>query len=155
MNQPSLKSKLYDIIFESDTPAGKGFDLLLIVSILLSVIVVSLDSVAYYHERYGDFLYAMEWFFTILFTMEYFLRIYCIGRPVLYIRSFFGIIDLLAIVPTYISLFIPVSRYLTVIRILRVLRIFRILKLILYIGEANLLLKAMLASRRKIIVFLF
>ena len=155
MNQPPLKSKLYDIIFESDTPAGKGFDLLLIVSILLSVIVVSLDSVAYYHERYGELLYTMEWLFTILFTMEYFLRIYCIGRPVLYMRSFFGIIDLLAIVPTYISLFIPVSRYLTVIRILRVLRIFRILKLILYIGEANLLLKAMLASRRKIIVFLF
>ena len=155
MNNISLKNKLYEIIFESDTPAGKGFDLLLIVSILLSVIVVLLDSVQYYNNLYGEVLYVMEWFFTLLFTIEYFLRIYCIGKPILYIRSFFGIIDLLAIIPTYLSIFIPVSRYLTVIRILRTLRIFRILKLILYIGEANLLAKALYASRRKIIVFLF
>ena len=155
MKQHSLKTKLYDIIFESDTPAGKGFDLLLIISILLSVVVVSLDSVEQYNEQFGELLYSLEWFFTILFTVEYILRIYCIGKPVLYIRSFFGIIDFLAIVPTYISVFIPGSRYLSVIRILRVLRIFRILKLILYINEANLLMKAIVASRRKIIVFLF
>ena len=155
MKQHSLKTKLYDIIFESDTPAGKGFDLLLIVSILLSVVVVSLDSVEQYNEQFGELLYSLEWFFTILFTVEYILRIYCIGKPVLYIRSFFGIIDFLAIVPTYISVFIPGSRYLSVIRILRVLRIFRILKLILYVSEANLLLKAIVASRRKVIVFLF
>ena len=150
-----LKAKLYDIIFESDTPAGKGFDLLLIVSIILSVVVVFLDSVGYYNQRYGGILYTLEWFFTILFTLEYFVRIYCIGKPVLYMRSFFGIIDFLAIIPTYISIFVPASRYLSVIRILRVLRIFRILKLILYIGEANLLMKAIIASKRKIIVFLF
>ena len=155
MNQPSLRIKLYKIIFESDTPLGKGFDLLLIISILLSVIVVSLDSVSYYNQHYGRILYAMEWFFTILFTLEYFLRIYSIGKPTMYMRSFFGIIDFLAIIPTYISLFVPASRYLTVIRILRVLRIFRILKLILYIGEANLLIKAIVASKRKIVVFLF
>ena len=155
MKQHYLKTKLYDIIFESDTPAGKGFDLLLIASILLSVVVVSLDSVEYYNDKFGALLYILEWFFTILFTLEYILRIYCIGKPVLYIRSFFGIIDFLAIIPTYLSIFVPASRYLSVIRILRVLRIFRILKLILYIGEANLLMKAMVASQRKIVVFLF
>ena len=155
MNNQSFKAKLYEIIFESDTPAGKGFDLLLIISILLSVIIVFLDSVSLYSHKYGNIFYLMEWIFTILFTIEYFLRIYCIKRPVLYIRSFFGIIDLLSIIPTYISIFLPVSRYLSVIRILRVLRIFRILKLILYVGEANLLLDALISSRRKITVFLF
>ena len=155
MKNNTLKSKLYNIIFESDTPAGKGFDLLLIGSIIISVIVVFIDSVYYYNEHYGAFLYVLEWFFTILFTLEYLLRIYCIGKPVMYIRSFFGIIDILSILPTYISLFVPASRFLGVIRILRVLRIFRVLKLILYIGEANVLMEAILASRRKIVVFLF
>ncbi len=155
MNNTKIKNQIYEIIFESDTPAGKGFDLLLIVSILLSVIVVMLDSVQYYNNRYGEILYIMEWFFTLLFTIEFSLRIYCIGKPVLYLKSFFGIIDFLSIIPTYISIFFPASRYLIVIRILRVLRIFRILKLILYIGEANMLMKAMYSSRRKIIVFLF
>ena len=155
MNNTKLKNKLYEIIFESDTPAGKGFDLLLIVSILLSVIVVFLDSVQYYNNRYGETLYIMEWFFTLLFTIEYFIRIYCIGKPILYIKSFYGVIDFLSIIPTYISIFIPASRYLSIIKILRVLRIFRILKLISYMGETNHLIKAMYLSRRKIIVFLF
>ena len=155
MNNTKLKNKIYKIIFESDTPAGKGFDLLLIVSILLSVVVVMLDSIHDYSSRFGETLYIMEWFFTLVFTIEYFLRIYCIGKPVMYIRSFFGVIDFLSIIPTYISIFLPASRYLSVIRILRVLRIFRILKLILYIGEANLLMKAIYGSRRKIIVFMF
>ena len=104
MKQYSLKTKLYDIIFESDTPAGKGFDLLLIASILLSVAVVFLDSVEYYNKRYGELLYILEWFFTILFTLEYFLRIYCIGKPSLYIRSFFGIIDF-----TVANLLLPIN----------------------------------------------
>ena len=151
----STRKKLYDIIFESDTPSGKGFDLLLIISILLSVLVVLFDSVTYYNEKYSAILYTLEWVFTIIFTVEYFLRIYSIGKPIMYIRSFYGVIDLLSILPTYISIFLPASRYLSVIRILRVLRIFRILKLILYIGEANLLMKAIVSSRRKIIVFLF
>ncbi len=155
MTEKSLKYKLYEIIFESDTPAGKWFDLLLIVSILSSVLVVFIDSVHHYNARYGEILYFMEWVFTILFTLEYLFRIYCIGQPVKYIGSFFGIIDLLSIIPTFISIFIPASRYLSVIRILRVLRIFRILKLMMYIGEANLLLKAVAASKRKIVVFLF
>ena len=151
----TFRKRLYVIIFESNTPAGKGFDLLLIVSILLSVFVVCLDSVSYYNEKFGALLYSLEWFFTILFTVEYFLRIYSIGKPIKYIFSFFGIIDLLSIIPTYISIFVPGSQYLSVIRILRVLRIFRILKLILYVGEANLLMKAIASSRRKIVVFLF
>jgi len=150
-----MKTKLYNIIFESDTSAGKYFDLLLIFSILLSVVVVFLDSVDYYNQHYGETLYLLEWIFTILFTLEYILRIYCIGKPVKYMRSFFGVIDFLAIIPTYISIFVPASRYLSVIRILRVLRIFRILKLILYISEVNLLMKALLSVRRKIVVFLF
>jgi len=155
MNSQTLKNKLYKIIFRSDTPAGKGFDVLLIISILLSVIVVMLDSVQYYNNKYGDILYAMEWFFTLLFTVEYLLRIYCINKSLIYMKSFFGIIDLLSILPTYISIFFPAYRYLTIIRILRVLRIFRVLKLIFYIGEANLLMDALISSRRKIIVFLF
>jgi len=155
MTNNSLKNKLYQIIFESDTTTGKGFDLLLIASILFSVIVVLLDSVEYYNNLYGNTFYIMEWFFTILFTIEYLFRIYCISKPISYIKSFFGIIDFLSIIPTYISIFLPTSRYLSIIRILRVLRIFRILKLILYIGEANLLMKAIYISRRKIIVFLF
>jgi len=148
------KNKLYDIIFESDTPAGKRFDLVLIVSIILSVCVVLLDSVDYYNQKYGDFLYLFEWLFTIIFTLEYLLRIYCIKRKFLYMKSFFGIIDFLSIIPTYISIFVPASRYLSVIRVLRVLRIFRILKLMLYIGELNLLLDAAKSSRRKITVFM-
>ena len=99
---------------------------------MLSVTVVLFDSVQKYNQAYGDILYVFEWLFTIIFTIEYALRIYSIGKPLLYIRSFYGIIDFLAIIPTYISLILPASRYLSVIRILRVLRIFRILKLILY-----------------------
>lgn len=154
MNYQSSKAELYEIIFESDTPAGKRFDLLLIISIFLSVIIVLLDSVQFYNEKYGNIFYLMEWIFTVLFTIEFFFRIYCIKRPILYIRSFFGIIDLLSILPTYISIFLPASRYLSIIRILRVLRIFRILKLMLYIAEANILMDALISSKRKIIVFL-
>ncbi|MBW1846045.1 MAG: ion transporter [Deltaproteobacteria bacterium] len=149
------RQKLHEIIFEADTPAGKTFDILLIVGIVLSVLMVMLDSVSAIQNSYGDFLYAAEWFFTILFTIEYILRLYCVGRPILYARSFFGIIDLLAILPTYFSLFIPGSQYFLVIRLLRVLRIFRVLKLVQYLGEARLLIAALRASRRKIIVFLF
>ena len=155
MNNQNFKSKLYDIIFESDTPAGKRFDVLLIISILLSVAVVLIDSVQFYHDKYHSAIYVIEWIFTILFTVEYFIRIYCIKRPFLYIKSFFGIIDLLSIIPTYISIILPASRYLSVIRILRVLRVFRVLKLMFYIGEANMLMDALISSRRKITVFIF
>ena len=155
MTEKKIKNQLYTIIFEADTRAGKTFDLILIFSILLSVFTVLIDSVQYYNNSYGKFIYYFEWFFTILFTIEYFLRIYCIKKSISYIKSFYGVIDLLSIIPTYISIFLPATRYLSIIRILRVLRIFRILKLIMYIGEANLLMKALYSSRRKIIVFLF
>jgi voltage-gated potassium channel len=146
---------LYETIFEADTPAGKWFDILLILSILLSVGVVMLDSVAALRQVYGGLFLRLEWFFTILFTVEYILRLICIGRPAHYATSFFGLVDLLSIVPTYLSLLIPGSQYLIVIRILRILRVFRILKLVQYLGEAQLLLQALHASRRKITVFLF
>lgn len=147
--------RLHEIIFEADTPAGRAFDLLLILSIGLSVLAVMADSVRGINAVYGAHLYGVEWFFTILFTIEYALRLICVGRPVRYATSFFGVVDLLAIVPTYLSLFLADSQYLIVIRILRVLRVFRILKLSRYLGEARMLREAMLASRRKITVFLF
>jgi voltage-gated potassium channel len=149
------RATLHEIIFEADTTTGKTFDLLLIVSIILSVIAVMLDSVNAINQEYGRFLYGVEWFFTLLFTVEYVLRLICIGRPLRYATSFFGVVDLLAILPTYLSLVLPGSQYLIVIRILRVLRIFRVLKLVLYVGEARILMHALRSSRRKIIVFMF
>lgn len=147
--------RLHEIIFEADTPAGKWFDILLIASILASVVAVMLDSVAPIREEYGALLLAIEWFFTILFTIEYVLRLISVGRPILYATSFFGIVDLVSIVPTYLSLLIVESKYLLVIRILRILRVFRVFKLVQYVGEAALLMRALRASRRKITVFLF
>lgn len=149
------RAKLHEIIFEADTFGGKLFDLALIVAIIISVIAVMLDSVADVRRVHGPILLAVEWFFTILFTIEYVLRLSCIGRPVRYATSFFGVVDLLAILPTYLSLIIPGSQYLIVIRILRVLRVFRVLKLAQFISEANILMRALRASSRKIVVFLF
>ena len=148
------RDRLFEIIFEADTPAGKGFDVALIVVIVLSIVTVMLDSVSTVRDRYGLWFYAIEWFFTVLFTVEYILRLLCVGRPARYAMSFFGIVDLLAIVPTYVSLFVFGSRYLAVVRILRVLRIFRVLKLGHHIKEAGVLKKALYTSRRKILVFL-
>ena len=150
-----LRAKLHEIIFEADTPAGKLFDVLLIVSILLSVALVMLDSVESVQLSYGRWLYLGEWLFTILFTIEYLLRLYSVGRPGAYATSFFGIIDLMAVLPTDLSIFSPGTQYLLVIRILRVLRIFRVLKLVQYLGAARMLGQALRASRRKITVFLF
>jgi voltage-gated potassium channel len=147
--------RLHEIIFEADTPSRKLFDIVLIISIVLSVIAVMLDSIKAINITYGALLYAVEWFFTILFTIEYFFRLVSVGRPLKYATSFFGIIDLLAILPTYLSLLFPGSQYLLVIRLLRVLRIFRVLKLVKYINEAQLLGQALRASRRKIVIFIF
>lgn len=149
-----LREKLHEIIFEADTKIGKTFDVILITSIISSVVVVMLDSVAIVKTKYGSDLYALEWGFTILFTIEYLLRIFCVRKPLKYIFSFLGIIDLLAIIPTYVSMFVPGSQYLIVIRVLRVLRVFRVFKLASYIGETSILIRALKASRRKIIVFL-
>lgn len=146
---------LHKVIFEADTPVEKGFDVLLIISILASVAAVMLDSITAVRAQHGNLLYKIEWFFTLLFTAEYILRLLSVGRPVKYATSFFGVVDLLAIIPTYLSLILPGSQYLLVIRILRILRVFRILKLVPYLGEARLLMQALHASKRKIAVFLY
>ena len=151
----SFRQNIKAIIFGTDTRAGKLFDEILILTIILSIITVLLESVTEYRQQYGQILNSAEWFFTIIFTMEYFLRMYCIRIPTSYVFSFYGIIDLLAIIPTYISILLPGSQALSVIRILRVLRIFRILKLFQYMGEVNHLSKALIASKRKILIFLF
>lgn len=147
--------QLHEIIFEADTPVGKLFDVLLMWTIVISVVAVMLDSVTAIRNQYGSMLYLLEWLFTIMFTIEYLLRLLCVGRPLKYAISFFGIVDLVAIVPTYLSLVLPGSQYLLVIRVIRVLRVFRVLKLAHYLGESIVLLQALKASRRKISVFLF
>ncbi len=149
-----FRNSLHEMIFEADTPAGKLFDVALILSIIASVIVVMLDSIISLNIQYGQLFLALEWFFTILFTVEYVLRLSCIGRPTRYARSFYGIVDLLSILPSYLSLLLPAGKYLLVIRILRLLRVFRVLKLVQYVGESNYLQRALWASRRKIAVFL-
>ena len=147
--------QLHEIIFEADTPVGKLFDVLLIWTIVISVLAVMLDSVTTIRNQYGSMLYLLEWLFTIMFTIEYLLRLFCVGRPLKYAISFFGIVDLVAIVPTYLSLILPGSQYLLVIRVIRVLRVFRVLKLAHYLSEATIILRALKASQRKISVFLF
>ena len=151
----SVRRELYIIIFQSHTPAGRWFDIGLILCVLTSSAIIIFDSVAEINQQYGEQLLLAEWCFTGLFTLEYLLRIFCTHRPSKYIFSFFGAIDLLAILPSYASLFLPGSHYLQIVRILRVLRIFRILKLVRFINQANLLLNALLASRLKIALFLF
>ena len=151
----SWRSKLHEIIFEADTPAGKAFDVALIVCIVLSALCVMLDSMREVRTRYGDALNQVEWAFTLLFTAEYLLRLVAVRRPLQYAVSFYGIVDLLSILPTYISLWVADTHYLLVIRLLRILRIFRVLKLATYMGEAQLLTRAIQASRRKIGVFFF
>ena len=151
----TLRKRLYDIIFEAETREGKAFDIALLVAIVLSVLVVMLESVKSLDARYALTFDTLEWVFTILFTIEYVIRIYAIEKPWKYIFSFYGIIDLLSIIPTYLSLFIGGAETLLVIRTLRLLRIFRVLKLTRYLSESNQLMIALIASRRKILVFLF
>lgn len=154
MNQSALKNRLHEIIFEADDFAGKTFDVILIICILISVGTVMLDSVASLRADYGRLFLAIEWGFTILFTVEYLLRLYCVGKPWKYAFSFFGMVDLLSILPTYLSLFIPGTQYLLVIRTLRTIRIWRILKLAQYLHEWDYIKVALAASLRKIVVFL-
>ncbi len=148
------KELIHEIIFEADTPAGKTFDVVLLIVIIASVIAVMLETVTEIQVHFGKFLIVLEWLFTIFFTIEYVLRLYCVYNPKKYATSFFGIIDLLAILPTYISILVPGTHSLLVIRALRLLRIFRIFKLAKFIKESSLILKAMRASRAKITVFL-
>ena len=149
------QTKIHEIIFEADTPTGKAFDILLMISIIISVFVVMLESISSVRDIYGRQLYLIEWVFTILFSFEYILRLMSVGRPIKYARSFFGVVDLLAVIPTYLGLLFPAGHYLMVIRILRVLRVFRILKLAHYLGEARQLVDALKSSRTKITIFIF
>lgn len=148
------QKKMHEIIYEADTPAGKTFDVVLLVLILLSVFAVVLESVDGLRADYGRLLRGIEWGLTILFSIEYILRMISIGRPRRYVLSGLGIIDLMAIVPTYLSIFFTGGQSLLVIRALRLLRVFRVLKLARFVGEASMLGQAMRASARKIIVFL-
>jgi voltage-gated potassium channel len=149
-----LRARLHEIIFEADTPLGKAFDVLLLVAIVLSVLAVLLESVSTVQDRHKSLLYGIEWVFTILFTIEYLLRLICVRRPSRYALSFFGIVDLLSILPTYLSLVVAGTQSLLVIRVLRLLRVFRVFKLARYLGEARILSSALKESRAKIIVFL-
>ncbi len=150
----SKKDKLYRIIFESSSRAGRSFDIALMLVIIASVAVVLLDSIPALASTYHDFFYLLEWVFTILFTLEYLIRIIVSPRPGKYLASAWGLVDLAAILPTYISLFLPGYQYLIVIRVFRLLRVFRILKLIRFSREALLLLQALKSSRRKIVIFM-
>ena len=150
-----LRERIYRVVFLADTTAGRAFDLALIVAILASVLVVMLDSVESLRADHYDLFLAAEWFFTVLFTVEYVVRLAVVARPARYARSFFGVVDLLSILPTYISLIVPGAQVLLSVRILRVLRVFRVLKLANYLDEAEQLSRALSASRRKILVFIF
>lgn len=146
--------RLYTVIFEAETPAGRRFDLALVWLIIASVTVVMLDSFEVLQARWGALLGFLEWMFTVLFTIEYVARLACVQRPLRYARSFFGVIDLLAVLPTWAALFLPGLYALIDVRLLRLLRLFRILKLTEYVAEYGALATALLASRRKILVFL-
>jgi len=148
-----LRRTTYTVIFGHDTRAGRLFDVVLIVAILASVLVIMLESVVSVRDEYGALLRGAEWFFTGLFTVEYATRLWCVGRPLTYAKSFLGIIDVLAVLPTYVSLLVPGGQVLTVVRILRVMRVFRILRLFHYVGEARVLARAVKASQYKITVF--
>ena len=146
--------RLYRVIFESDTRTGQVFDQLIVAAILVSVAVVIADSVQAWHVRHRTAFEIAEWFFTLLFTVEYIARLASVDRPLRYARSFFGIVDLLAVLPTYLALFLPELHALIDVRILRLLRIFRIFKLTEYVAEYQVMGEALVASRRKILVFL-
>ncbi|MCD6531761.1 ion transporter [bacterium] len=149
-----LRQRAYRIIFESDTPAGRAFDVVLLIVILLSVVVVMAESVDPLRQKYGTIIRTAEWIFTIIFTIEYFARLWCVPSPGKYARSFFGIVDFLGFIPTYISVFLPGTHFLMVIRIVRFVRIFRIFKLARYLREGRIMVEALRASKPKIVVFL-
>jgi len=148
-----MKERIYRLIFEAETPAGRLFDLALLLAIIGSIAIVVLESVESIHAAHGGLLMATEWTFTGLFTLEYVVRLLVSPRPSRYARSFFGIIDLLAILPSYLSLFVAGSQALAVVRGIRLLRVFRVLKLGRFLGEGEILLRALAASRFKITVF--
>jgi voltage-gated potassium channel len=149
-----LRARAHEIVFEADTPAGRVFDLASMIVIIVSVAAVVLESIAAVRERYGDALRALEWLFTAIFTIDYILRLVSVHRPLRYAGSFYGVVDLVSVLPSYLSLIWPGSQSLLVIRSLRLLRIFRVLKLARFLDEAKVLRAALTASRAKITVFL-
>ena len=151
----STRKRLYEIVFRTNTRAGKQFDVVLLWVILFSVIVVMLESIPEYGANYSNLFFTLEWCLTIIFTIEYITRILISPKPLRYIFSFWGFIDLLSIFPTYFSLFISGYHYLLVLRIFRLLRVFRVLKLVRFMSEAQMLLKALKSSLYKISIFLF
>ena len=150
----SWRSKLHETIYESNTTAGKTFDIVLLVCIIGSIIVVSLDSVKVYHDKFGEIFYILEWMFTSLFTVEYILRLICIKTPLKYVFSVLGLIDLLAIIPSYLSIFFAGAQSLLVLRALRLLRVFRIFKLTHFLTEMEFLKAAVFTSLKKISIFM-
>jgi voltage-gated potassium channel len=149
-----MRKRLYEIIFEADTKEGKAFDIILLIAILISIFLVMLNSVQEIHDRYQTFFYYSEWFFTVLFTIEYILRVYTVDKPFKYIFSFYGVIDFLAVLPTYLALFLTGSGFMTIVRVIRLMRVFRVLKLARYVKAGNMLRAALRNSMGKIIVFL-
>jgi voltage-gated potassium channel len=154
-NKNNWKNKLHEIIYEADTPAGKLFDVILLIAILASILLVMLESIKSFDEKYHTFLNISEWIITILFTIEYILRIITVKKPMKYVTSFFGIIDLFSTIPKYLSMIFVGTHALVALRALRLLRVFRILKLARYLGASNQLASAIKASKAKIAVFLF
>ncbi|WP_341938343.1 ion transporter [Marinimicrobium sp. C2-29] len=150
-----VRTRIFQIIFESDTPLAKGFDILLAILIFFSVAIVMLDSVREYHERFGTIFYYTEWVITLLFTLELALRVYCLEKPRLYLKSFYGIVDVLAVLPTWLVLVFPGAQTLVVFRLLRTLRLFRVLEMMALVGQGRLLLDALARSRGQILLFLF
>lgn len=153
-NKQDWKAKLHEIIYEADTPAGKLFDVILLITIIFSIILVMLESVNSFDAKYHDILDIAEWVITILFTIEYIARIITVKKPIKYITSFYGIIDLLSTIPKYLSLIFIGTHALVALRALRLLRVFRILKLARFLGASNILVASLKASRAKISVFL-
>jgi voltage-gated potassium channel len=152
-NSPDWRQRLYIIIFFTDTPAGQRFDRYLLLAILASLVVVMLDSVNDVHSQYDQWFTSLEWGFTALFAAEYVVRLYCSPKPLRYAFSFYGLIDLLAILPALLTLLYPDAQYLLIIRVIRMLRVFRVLKLSPYLRQANFLLTALRGSKQKITVF--
>lgn len=153
MTKQTLRHDLYVVIFGTYTRAGRAFDIALIVAILLSLTVLIVHSIPSVSEQWGRQLDILEYIFTGIFTIEYMLRLYCSPKPKAYAKSFYGVVDLLSILPTYLALIFPSASFMGVIRLLRVMRIFRVLKLVRYLQDSNVLLRSLLMSRRKILVF--
>jgi voltage-gated potassium channel len=151
--RPGWRARLHEVIFESDTRAGRAFDIALLLAVLVSVLAVLLESVADIRARHGPLLRAIEWILTLAFTIEYVLRLLAVDRPLRYAVSFFGIVDLLAIAPTYLAVVVPQTQSFMVVRAIRLLRVFRVFKLAQLLSEAQVLVTALRASRRKITVF--